>query len=128
MKNEKPDCTRIFQSDNQPSQCPNAAGRQTPLRSAGDRVTAQQVRSHRITADFHTWTRQPDGEWVTEDGKWRAKKAGRKWQLWYRSSPDEKHDLWGHWERMPWGKEYVPWDTLRVAIVESEEHEFRGLA
>lgn len=81
----------------------------------------------RITTDLNRWTRNAEGEWVSDNGKWLVQRWGRKWALRHRSTVDDRWALFGpEEERIPWGKDYVPFGTLSDAIVYAEEHQFRG--
>lgn len=72
-----------------------------------------------------TWELVRGGYHRTVDGKWEAKKADRKWDV-YRWN-GHRWELWGSWNQEPWGKDYVPFDSLAEAKDIIDEYEFRGL-
>ncbi len=74
-----------------------------------------------MNKNCNKWNRIKAGHYQSPNRHWRIIRERRKWFIY-----QHENELWGNWENGPYGKEYVPWKTLRDAKVEWDEFQIRG--
>ena len=68
------------------------------------------------------WTQRADGEYHSENGKWKVTGQGRAWYV------HREDELWGQWDKDGYGKNYAPFESLWEAVATIDEYECRGFA